>query len=129
MSLIQQYCNIVGPLQMPSPPPPRPWRPICGDALICLCPTRFKKHAENITIYLQCRNRLSGKDTAVFGKQVLMLPKKKFKNTRSIIKSLLCSRPLASLLRNLFTKTWTSFTRKFHQDLMGRMQLFGGNKF
>ena len=33
--------------------------------------------------------------------------KKIFENTRSIIKSLLCSRPPpANLLRNSFTKTW-----------------------
>ena len=57
--------------------PPRPEEPICGDALIWLCPPRFKKHAENITIYLRCLNRLNGKDAAVFGKQVLMFDEKK----------------------------------------------------
>ena len=39
-------------------------------------PPRFKKHAEYITIYMQCLNR-HGKDVAVLGKQVLMLNEKK----------------------------------------------------
>ena len=47
------------------------------DVLIRHFPPRFKKHAKNITIYLQCLNRLNGKDAAAFGKQVLMLNEKK----------------------------------------------------
>ena len=76
------------------PPPPFPTGgPNFGDVLIRHCPTRYKKHAENITNYLQCLIRLNGKDAAVLGKQVLMFDEKKFENIRSIIKSLLCSRP------------------------------------
>ena len=51
-------------------------RPNFGDALIRHCLPRYKKHAEN-TIYLECLNRLNGKDAAVFGKQVLMFDEKK----------------------------------------------------
>ena len=49
------------------------WRCV-GTALLT---TLQKKHAENITIYLQCLNRLNGKDAAVLGKQVLMFDEKK----------------------------------------------------
>ena len=71
------YNNIVGPLQMPPPPPPDRV-PNFGDALIWHCPPRLKKHAENITIHLQCLNRLNVKDAAaVLGKQVLMFDEKK----------------------------------------------------
>ena len=58
-------------------PPPQQGLLICEDALIWLCPPRFKKHTENITICLQCLSQLNGKDAAVFGKQVLMLDEKK----------------------------------------------------
>ena len=51
--------------------------PNFGDALIRHCPPRFKKHAENIIIDLQCLNRLNGKDAAVLGKQVLLFDEKK----------------------------------------------------
>ena len=46
--------------------------PNFGDASTRHCPPRFRKHAENITIHLQCLHRLSGKDEFVLGKQVLM---------------------------------------------------------
>ena len=59
------------------PPPHQPGGPNFGDALIRHCPPLFKKHAENITIYLQCLNQLNGKDAAVLGKQVLMFDEKK----------------------------------------------------
>ena len=55
----------------------RPGGPNFGDALIQHCPARYKKHAENITIYLQCLNRFNGKGAAVLGKQVLMFDEKK----------------------------------------------------
>ena len=61
---LQQHC---GALRMSE-------RPNFGDVLIRHFPPRFKKHAENITIFLQCLNRLNGKDAAVLGKQVLMWP-------------------------------------------------------
>ena len=70
MSLIGCNGDIVGPLQMSG-------GPNFGDALIRPFPPHFKKHAENIIIYLQCLNRLKGKDAAVLGKQVLMLNEKK----------------------------------------------------
>ena len=72
VSLIQQYRR--SPTNAPSP---RPGGSICGNALIWPCPPRFKKHAENITIYLQCLNRLKAKNAAVFEKQVLMFDEKK----------------------------------------------------
>ena len=74
---MQQYCR---PLQMPSL---RPGGTNFGDALIRYCPPRFKKHTENITIYLDCVNRLNTKlidftcSAAVLGKQVLMFDEKK----------------------------------------------------
>ena len=43
-------------------------------------PTTLQKHAENMTIDLQCLNRLNGKDSAVLGKQVLCSTKKIFEN-------------------------------------------------
>ena len=46
------------------------------DALIQHLPPRFKKHPDTVTIYLQCL-KLNGKDTAVLGKQVLVLNAKK----------------------------------------------------
>ena len=46
----------------------------CFDTVL---PTTLQKHAENITIYLHCFNRLKGKDAAVLGKQVLKFYKKK----------------------------------------------------
>ena len=64
------YNNIVVLLEMSG-------GPNFGDALIRHFPPRFKKHAENIAIYLQCLNRLIGKDAAVLRKQVLMLNEKK----------------------------------------------------
>ena len=81
---------------------PRPGGPNFGDALLRHCPPRFKKHAKNMTIYLQCLNRLNRKDAAVLGKQVLMFDEKKIENTRSVIKSLLCSRLLANQSINSF---------------------------
>ena len=69
MSLVG-YNYIVGLLQMSG-------GPYFGDALIRHLPPRLKKHAENITIYLRCLNRLNGKDAAVLGKQVLMFNEKK----------------------------------------------------
>ena len=71
-SLIQQYCG--APTNTPLP---QPAEPNFGDALIRHCLPRFKKYAENVTIYLQCLNRLNGKDVAVLGKQVLMFDEKK----------------------------------------------------
>ena len=71
MSLVE-YNNIVGPYKCP-----RPGGSNFGDALLQDCPPRFKKHAENVTIYLQCFNRLNRKDAAVVGKQVLMFDEKK----------------------------------------------------
>ena len=59
------------------PPPPLPEGPNFGDALIRHCSPRYKKHAENITIHLQCPNRLNKKDAAVLEKQVLMFDEKK----------------------------------------------------
>ena len=47
------------------PPRPRPGGLNFESALIWHCPPRFKKHAENLTIYLQCLNRLNGMDAAV----------------------------------------------------------------
>ena len=70
VSLTQQYCG--APTNAP-----RPVEANFGDALTRHCPPRFKKHAENLTIYLQCLNRLNGKDAAVLGKQVLMFDEKK----------------------------------------------------
>ena len=67
---------------------PPPYRgPSLGDALIRHCSPRYKKHAENITIYLQCLNRLNKKDAAVLEKQGLMFDEKRYKNKliRSII--------------------------------------------
>ena len=57
-------------------PPFRPGEPNFGDASIRHCPPRNKKHAGNITIYLQCLNRLNEKDAAVLGKQVLIFDEK-----------------------------------------------------
>ena len=51
MSLVQQYCGAPT-----NSPPHRPGGPSFGDALVWHCPPRFKKHAESITIYLQCLN-------------------------------------------------------------------------
>ena len=96
MSFIQQYCR--PPTNASSP---RPGGPICGDALIWLCPPRFKKHAENITIYLQCLNRLKAQNAAVFEKQVLMFDKKK-KDLKIHVQSL--SHCYAHVLRKPFTK-------------------------
>ena len=72
VSLMQQDCGV--PSNVPLP---RPGGPNFGDALLRHCPPRLEKYAENITIYLQCLNRLSGKDAAAFGKQVLNFDKKK----------------------------------------------------
>ena len=58
-------------------PPPPTGEPNFGDASIRHCPPRYKKHAGNITIYLQCLNRLNEKDVAVLGKQVLTFDEKK----------------------------------------------------
>ena len=58
-------------------PYPRPGGPNFGDALMRHCLPRYKKHAENITIYLQWLNRFNGKDAAVLVKQVLMFDEKK----------------------------------------------------
>ena len=58
-------------------PPLRPGGPNFGDVSTRHRPPRYKKHAENITIYLQCLNRLNGKDAAALGKQVLMFDEKK----------------------------------------------------
>ena len=57
-------------------PSPRLARPTFEDASIRHCPPRHKKHAENVTVYLQCSNRLNGKDAAGLGKQVLMFDEK-----------------------------------------------------
>ena len=66
MSLIQLYCG--APIQM------LPSLPTGGSELWGYLDTalliRFKKHAENVTIYLQCLIRLNGKDVAVLDKQV-----------------------------------------------------------
>ena len=72
MSLIQQCCR--APTYAPFP---RPGRPICKDALIWFCPKRFKKHAENVAIRLQCPNRLNEKDAAVFGERSFDVSRKK----------------------------------------------------
>ena len=61
----------------PTNDPPQPGGPNFRDALIRHCPPRYKKHAENIKIYLQCLNRFNEKDAAVLGKQVLMFDEKK----------------------------------------------------
>ena len=58
-------------------PPSRTGRSNFGDALLRHCPSRFKKHAENTTIFLQCLNRLNEKEAAVLGKQVLLFDEKK----------------------------------------------------
>ena len=58
---------------MPPPPPPRHGEPNFGDASARHCPPCYKKHAENMTIYLQCLNRLNEKDAAVLGKQVYLV--------------------------------------------------------
>ena len=84
-------------------------RPNFGDALIRHFAPRHKKHAENITIYLQCLNRLNGKDAAVLGKQVLMLNEKKISKYTSIIKSLLCSRPPCKPFRKYVHKELLDF--------------------
>ena len=68
------YNNIVGLEQMPSP---RPGRPNFGDVLMRHCTPRHRKHAKNITIYLQWINHLNGKVAAVLGKEVLMFDEKK----------------------------------------------------
>ena len=60
VSLIQQYCGV--PKNAPLPPT---GGSNFGDVLIRHCPPRFKKHAKDITIYLQCLNRRNGKDAAV----------------------------------------------------------------
>ena len=58
------------------PPSPRPGGLNFGDASKRHCPPRYKKHAGNITNYLQCLNRLNWKDAAVLGKQVLIFDEK-----------------------------------------------------
>ena len=49
----------------------------CFDTALPKCSPRYKKHAKNITIHLQCLSRLSGEDAAVLGKQVFMFDEKK----------------------------------------------------
>ena len=68
---MQQYSGA------PTNAPPHPGGSNFGDALIRHCSPRYKKHAKNITIYLQCLNRLNKKDAAVLEKQVLMFDEKK----------------------------------------------------
>ena len=64
----------MGPLSLSLP---RPVGLNFGDALIGHCPPRYKKHAENITIYLHYLNRLNGKDAPILRKQVLKFDEKK----------------------------------------------------
>ena len=58
-------------------PPPRPGGPNFGDALIQHCPTRYEKHAESITIYLQCPNRFNGRMQLFWGNNSFDIPRKK----------------------------------------------------
>ena len=77
---MQQYCG--APRNAPPPTRGTELRR-CVDTRL---PTTLQKHAENITIYLQCLNRLNGEDAAVVGQQVLMFDEKRFESTRLIIK-------------------------------------------
>ena len=122
MSLVQQCCGA------PKNASPRPGGPNFGDALIWHCPPRFKIHAENITIHFQCLNRLNVKDAAVvLGNKFRCSTKKIFENTRSIIKSLLRSRPPDKPFTKHVHKDWANFKspprpfrRTFFLELGGR---------
>ena len=72
---MQQYC--AAPTNAYPPPTPPTGGTELQSCFLRHCSPRLKKHAENITIYLQCLNRLNGKDAAVLRKQVLMFDEKK----------------------------------------------------
>ena len=85
VSLIQLYCE--APTN--ALPTGKTELPRCLDTpLLTALQKTCRKYS--LIIYLQCFNRLKGKDAAVLGKQGLMFDEKRFENTRSIIKSLLC---------------------------------------